>query len=95
MSGGRGKEPERTCLGCRLKKAQSELWRLALARGEGNGLTVVWDKNRVLGGRGAWLCRDKPECLELADKKNAFRRAFKKAVEFSPDSQRELENRYF
>lgn len=75
-------EPERTCLGCRLKKKQSELWRLALAE-NGGSPAVVWDKGRRLGGRGAWLCRGRPECLEAALKKKAFRRAFKLSADVS------------
>ena len=31
-------------------------------------------------GRGAWLCRDRPECVELADKRRAFERALRGPV---------------
>ena len=31
-------------------------------------------------GRGAWLCRDSPECLDQAVRRQAFRRAFRADV---------------
>lgn len=68
--------PRRTCLGCRAVKSQGELWRLAVARKDGVP-TVVWDRRRALGGRGAWLCRGSQACLDQAVKKNAFGRAFR------------------
>ncbi len=34
-------------------------------------------------GRGAWLCRDSPECIERAAKRKAFDRAFRSRVEDS------------
>lgn len=72
----RDREPERTCLGCRARKAQTELDRVALISGS-EGLQVVWDKDRRLGGRGAWLCRGGGTCLTSAVKKRAFGRAFR------------------
>jgi predicted RNA-binding protein YlxR (DUF448 family) len=69
-------EPLRTCIGCREKRGQGEMTRLALVEGE-NGLKVHKDAGRSLGGRGAWLCRDSEACLALAVKKRAFGRAFK------------------
>ena len=71
-----GRGPERTCLGCRAKKDQAGLDRLALSAGP-RGPRVVWDKGRRLGGRGAWLCRDNAACLALAVRKRAFGRAFR------------------
>jgi predicted RNA-binding protein YlxR (DUF448 family) len=35
---------------------------------------------RTLPGRGAWLCRASPECLEHAMRKNAFGRALRMPV---------------
>ena len=68
--------PERTCLGCRARKAQAELDRLALKRGPA-GPAVVRDPQRRLNGRGAWLCRDNSACLAAALKRRAFGRAFR------------------
>ena len=69
--------PVRTCLGCRARKSQARLKRLALIKGP-EGARVVWDERRARGGRGAWLCPDEAGCLEkaLRRKKNlltAFR----------------------
>jgi len=33
-----------------------------------------------LDGRGAWLCRDAPGCVELADRRGAFSRALRHAI---------------
>jgi predicted RNA-binding protein YlxR (DUF448 family) len=33
-----------------------------------------------LPGRGAWLCLGSPECVELARRKDAFRRSFRAPV---------------
>ena len=35
---------------------------------------------RTLPGRGAWLCLDVPGCVELAQKRRAFDRAFRAHV---------------
>lgn len=74
------KGPERTCLGCRAKKKQEELRRLALDPSFSQP-KVIWDPARRLGGRGAWLCREQNECLNLAIKKKFWRQAFRLAVE--------------
>ena len=72
------KEPAiRTCLGCRAKKEQARLRRLALVKGP-EGVRVVWDEKRALGGRGAWLCPGEPGCLEKAlGRKKILARAFR------------------
>lgn len=74
------KGPERTCLGCRVRKSQGELRRLALDP-ESDRPRLVWDPARRLGGRGAWLCRDRAECLSLALKKRVWLRAFRLQAE--------------
>lgn len=76
------KSPERTCLGCRVRKNQGELLRLALDP-DCSRPKVVWDPTRRLGGHGAWLCRGQAECLNLALKKRALHRAFR--LEAEPD----------
>lgn len=74
------KQPERSCLGCRARKKQRELRRLALDP-DSSRPRVLWDPDRRLGGRGAWLCRDQAECLNLAIKKRAWHRAFRLQAE--------------
>jgi predicted RNA-binding protein YlxR (DUF448 family) len=71
-----GSRPIRTCLGCRARKDQAQMRRLALARGL-EGPLVVWDKKRVLEGRGAWLCATGVDCLEKALRKKVLARAFR------------------
>jgi len=68
--------PVRTCLGCRARESQDRLRRLALVQGP-EGPRVVWDENRTLGGRGAWLCRAGTGCLEKALRKKILARAFR------------------
>ena len=86
---GESSQPQRTCVGCRARRGQSEMARLALVEDEGR-LKVKWDLNRRLTGRGAWLCRGNEKCLAAALKKKAFNRAFKTSgpldVEESPAS---------
>lgn len=73
-----GSPPQRTCQGCRLRKNREILYRLA-AVSTSFGFQVVWDRQKVLPGRGAWVCG--PRCLELALKKGAIKRAFRMKVE--------------
>jgi predicted RNA-binding protein YlxR (DUF448 family) len=68
--------PVRTCLGCRARKSQAGLRRLALVRGP-EGARVVWDESRTRGGRGAWLCLAGADCLEKALRKKVLARAFR------------------
>ncbi|MFP5318359.1 MAG: YlxR family protein [Acidimicrobiia bacterium] len=64
-------EPHRTCVGCRRVRPQAELLRVVrTADGE-----LV--EGRVLPGRGAWLCRDSPPCVEAAARRQAFNRALR------------------
>lgn len=60
--------PMRRCLSCRLSKPQKELYRLVRQ-------DEAWhfDASGKAPGRGAWLCRDKPECLELKALKRALK----------------------
>jgi len=36
---------------------------------------------RTLPGRGAWLCRDAPACVDTAQKRRAFERALRAPVD--------------
>lgn len=73
-------KPQRTCIGCREVTAQEELVRVALDNIiVGQPPRVVWDMRRRLPGRGAWLHHNH-ECLNKAQKKGAFNRAFRTRV---------------
>ena len=70
----RRREPLRTCVGCRRRAPQVELVRIA--RTLDGGLVV----DRAAPGRGAWLCAGQPACLEAAERRKAFDRAFRAPV---------------
>ncbi|MFI6325947.1 YlxR family protein [Nonomuraea sp. NPDC050556] len=63
--------PLRTCVGCRVRTAKSELLRLVLVEDQ-----VIPDLRGRLPGRGASLHPDLG-CLELAERRRAFPRAFR------------------
>ena len=71
MSEGR-KQPQRTCLGCRQVKDQSELIRFVRSP---DGEILVDLKGR-LPGRGAYLCNSR-QCMEAAVSRQQFSRAFR------------------
>ncbi|MGH2723284.1 MAG: YlxR family protein [Actinomycetota bacterium] len=68
-----GREPERSCIGCRRRRPKAELLRLARAP---DGAVNV-DRSGKAPGRGAYLCRDDPSCLRLATTKGALGRALR------------------
>ncbi|MCO5987618.1 YlxR family protein [Actinoallomurus spadix] len=63
--------PQRTCVGCRVCTAKSDLLRLVVIEG-----FIVPDPHGRLPGRGASLHPDLA-CLELAERRRAFSRAFR------------------
>lgn len=63
--------PVRTCVGCRRTGTRDELVRHVLVDG-----VVTRDGRKALPGRGAWL-HDDPACMTRAEKRRAFRRAFR------------------
>ncbi|GGT31201.1 YlxR family protein [Nonomuraea spiralis] len=63
--------PQRTCVGCRVRTAKSELLRLVLIEDH-----LVPDLRGRLSGRGASL-HPSLSCLELAERRRAFPRAFR------------------
>ncbi|WP_083999964.1 YlxR family protein [Actinomadura kijaniata] len=65
--------PIRTCVGCRVRTVKSDLLRLVVIEG-----VIVPDPHGRLPGRGAHLHPD-PACLELAERRRAFPRAFRLA----------------
>ncbi|MFC0555345.1 YlxR family protein [Planotetraspora thailandica] len=63
--------PLRTCVGCRVRTVKSELLRLVVIEG-----VIVPDLRGRLPGRGASL-HPALGCLELAERRRAFSRAFR------------------
>ncbi|WP_347814100.1 YlxR family protein [Actinomadura sp. 7K507] len=63
--------PVRTCAGCRIRTAKSDLLRLVVVEG-----VIVPDPRGRLPGRGAHLHPDLG-CLDLAERRRAFPRAFR------------------
>ncbi len=66
------KNPQRTCIGCRIKKNQNELVRFVDVDGE-----VQIDVEGKKKGRGCYLCKT-TECIDVAEKRKAFQRSFKR-----------------
>jgi len=66
--------PQRTCIGCKLKRPQSSLLRVVVAS---DGQVIF---SRVAAGRGAWLCNPPDACLELAEKRRGFDRALRQPL---------------
>jgi uncharacterized protein len=61
----------RTCVGCRRTRPQEELVRYVRTP---DGMLA---EGRTLKGRGAWLCRAQPACVEAAARRRAFGRALR------------------
>ena len=61
----------RTCIGCRVRSAKSDLLRVVAA-----GTALVPDPRGRLPGRGAHL-HPTPDCLALAERRRAFGRALR------------------
>jgi len=70
--------PERTCVGCRRKRGQQELVRLVAWRGR------VVPARPGVPGRSAYVCPEET-CLEAAERKRAFARAFRGPVTLDPE----------
>jgi uncharacterized protein len=73
--------PDRPCIGCRRKRGQTELVRLTNAAGR------VMPARPGAPGRGAYVCPEQT-CLEAADKRRAFARAFRGPVILDPAVRR-------
>ncbi|MEJ7629078.1 MAG: YlxR family protein [Nocardioidaceae bacterium] len=67
--------PIRSCVGCRAKAAKSDLLRVVVDV-SGPQRSVVPDERADKPGRGAHL-HPTATCLELADRRRAFPRAFR------------------
>lgn len=72
------KIPQRSCIGCGLKKDKSDLLRIVLSPEGEFSLDPSGRKN----GRGAYICMN-PACLEKAEKRKALQRSFKAEVDGS------------
>jgi len=72
-----GKDPQRSCISCRMTRDKKDLLRFVLAP----DLTLVPDLLSKLPGRGAYTCLNR-DCLKSAAQKGQFARAFKGEVKF-------------
>lgn len=72
------KIPQRSCIGCGLKKDKSDLLRIVRSLEGEFSLDPSGRKN----GRGAYICMN-PACLEKAEKRKALQRSFKAEVDGS------------
>lgn len=70
------KIPQRTCMGCKVKKGKKELIRVVRNK---EGILAI-DKTGKMQGRGAYLC-DRIECLEKARKTKSLERALDVKIE--------------
>ncbi|WP_132212074.1 YlxR family protein [Kribbella steppae] len=66
-----GKPRERTCIGCRKRSSPVDLLRMTVSGG-----LVLPDPDHRAPGRGAHL-HPVAECLDLAERRKAFPRAFR------------------
>ena len=65
---------ERRCVACRANKQQNEMLRIARINN-----SYIIDGSFNLGGRGAYVCRDR-YCIDLTIKKKLLNRSFKTNV---------------
>lgn len=70
------KMPQRTCMGCNLKKDKKDFVRIVKNK-EGK---VCIDKTGKMDGRGAYLCND-VKCLETAIKTKRIERVFETKID--------------
>lgn len=69
------KMPQRTCMGCNIKKDKSEFIRIV--KNKAGEINI--DKTGKMQGRGAYLC-DNIECLEKAIKTRRIDRVFETQI---------------
>lgn len=70
------KMPQRTCMGCNIKKDKNEFIRIVKNK---NGEINI-DKTGKMPGRGAYLC-DNVECLEKAMKTKRIDKVFETQID--------------
>lgn len=69
------KIPQRTCIGCNIKKDKKELIRIV--KNKENQIDV--DRTGKMQGRGAYIC-DNVECLEKALKTKRLEKSFEMQI---------------
>ena len=69
-------QPRRTCIGCRVESAKSDLLRIVAVREQTGPPRLVPDPRGHLPGRGAHL-HPTPDCLALAERRRAIGRALR------------------
>ena len=70
--------PERSCVGCRTRRARRELVRIVLP----TGAPACVDRTGHADGRGAYVCAVTPlDCLEAARRRRALPRALRTTPE--------------
>lgn len=67
--------PQRTCIGCNIKKDKRDLIRIV--KNKSNEINI--DKSGKLEGRGAYIC-DNINCLEKAIKSKRLERTFEMKI---------------
>lgn len=80
-------QPERRCIATMVSRPQADMIRFVVSP-DGN---VTPDLAGRLPGRGAWVTASR-EAVDLAGKKGAFARAFKRQVKAGPDLAAQVEN---
>ena len=73
----------RKCVGCMQSKEKQTLARIALYEGQ-----ICVDPSGRAKGRGVYLCKNSPDCLEKADKRRALERAFSMTI--APEVKQEI-----
>ena len=66
--------PVRTCVGCRQRSLQNEMFRVVNQNGK-----LVADLEQKLSGRGAWLHKDR-KCFDQALLRRAFGRSLRLSI---------------
>ena len=70
------RQPQRTCMGCNVKKDKKEFIRIV--KNKENEINI--DKTGKMEGRGAYIC-DNIECLEKAIKSKKLERSLKTKID--------------
>ena len=70
--------PQRTCIGCNVKKDKSEFIRIV----KDNMNNISIDRTGKANGRGAYIC-DNIECLDKAIKSKKIEKSFKMQIDES------------
>ncbi|MFK7917419.1 MAG: YlxR family protein [Ilumatobacter sp.] len=69
--------PVRSCIGCRRRRLARELVRITRVVDDQPSVEI----DGASRGRGAWLCRDEPACLDAAVRTRQFARAWRTTID--------------